>query len=223
MYTFACVFVLSCFILARWYCCHVLFPLSCIDVTRAVDGDLSPRAPVPCVNGVDDVDVDDAHTPPKGVVVSGSVVEGVGVVVRGVLCESNPASPACVACGETQWSFGGPGDDLIKGLVWSCGGCSAFLPYLPPACPLSIASRDSILSTTPMYCGGECQANHWFESHHRHCRRDDVALYGYVHLATPALHDVIPSSFGRRVERGGVVEHIPYLMRVEMVGGGRHV
>ena len=145
------------------------------------------------------------------VVVSGVVVEG--VVVEGMLHGGPPDQHECVECGETQWSFGGPNDSLIRGLVWSCGGCSAFLPYLPPKCSLTVEARESMIRSTPMYCGDACQIEHWFREHHKFCRRHDVAMCGYVHHVTSSLHGVVPVPFGRRVERGGVVTHIPYLTR----------
>ena len=157
------------------------------------------------------------------VVVSGSLVDDVGVVVRGLLCGGPPSPRRCVECGEQQWSFGGPNDCLIKGVVWSCGGCSAFLPYIPPSCSLSIGARETIVRDTPTYCGDECQINHWFKSHHKSCRRDDIAMYGYVHLSTPSLHDVMPAPFGRRIVRDGVVTHVPYLHRIQDSIGARHV
>ena len=138
------------------------------------------------------------------------------------MCGGPSLSHACVVCGETQWSFGGPeftpNESLIKGIVWSCGGCCAFLPYLPPTCSRTIASRDAIIHNTPMYCGDVCQEKHWFDVHHDVCRRDDMALYGYTHLVISSLHGFSPAPFGRRVERDGEVSHMPHLVSLDRLG-----
>jgi len=188
-----------------------------------LDSDTPPRSSIRGdvdLGGVGGGGVDVSH---ECVVVSRSLVDDVDVVVRGLLCGGPPSPRKCVECGEQQWSFGGPNDDLIKGVVWSCGGCSAFLPYIPPSCSLSIDARDSIIHDTPTYCGDECQINHWFKCHHKSCRRDDIAMYGYVHLSTSSLHGVMPAPFGRRIVRDGVVTHVPYLKRSQGSIGARYV
>ena len=134
------------------------------------------------------------------------------VVVEGVMCGDAPppirhtSRNSCVVCGDVKWGFGG------LGAMWSCGGCCAFLPHLPLECPASNAIRGDLTHDTPMYCGVDCQDEHWFGGHREVCRRDDEAIYAYVHVTIPALRNTPILPLGRRVVRGGVVVHVPSLV-----------
>ena len=79
-----------------------------------LDSDTPPRSSIRGdvdLGGVGGGGVDVLH---EYVVVSRSLVDDVDVVVRGLLCGGPPSPRECVECGEQQWSFGGPNDDLIN-------------------------------------------------------------------------------------------------------------
>ena len=130
------------------------------------------------------------------------------VIVEGVMCGGPPslAPPPCVVCGGVEPR------ERVDGVMWSCGGCCAFFPFLPPECPASMVIRGDLIRNTPKYCGVDCQDEHWFGGHRNECRRDDVSMYSYVHVSSPSLHDSPILPLGRRVVHDGMIFHIPSLV-----------
>ena len=173
-------------------------------VVFASDGDVSPRLSVGRA-------LVESVVSPAVMDLDGGVVCS-DVVVEGIVCADSPppiqhtSHNSCVVCGDVKWGFGG------LGVMWSCGGCCAFLPFLPLGCPASNAIRDTLIHNTPMYCGVDCQDEHWFGGHHEECRRDDESMYAHIHVTTPALHNAPVLPVGRRVVRDGVVVHVPSLV-----------